>query len=80
MITRAEPVMILLLKGLAKATCAAAKNMRATKYRTAGIFIVQHVYTICISQLESLPVAVQKRVGKQRTDRAKTFWDTKYIG
>jgi hypothetical protein len=53
--------MILLLKGLATATAAAAKNVKAMKYRVASIFIVQDIYTIRISQLESSPVAVQKR-------------------
>ena len=54
MISRTESSleMILLLKGLAKATAAAANKVRATRHRTASIFIIQQINTFFVSATE----------------------------
>src|SRR5947207_1163779 len=44
--------MILLLKGLAKATAAAISKLRATRHRIASIFIIQQINTIFVSATE----------------------------
>src|SRR4029077_14166317 len=44
--------MILLLKGLAKATATANSKLRATRDRNASIFIIQQISTIFVSATE----------------------------
>src|SRR6478672_2037812 len=46
--------MILLLKGLAKATVAAANKVRATRHRTASIFMIEQINTFFVSATEIL--------------------------
>src|SRR5258708_10730426 len=54
MISRSESSleMILLLKGLAKAIVAAANKLRATRHRTASIFMIQQINTFFVSATE----------------------------
>src|SRR5258705_9777325 len=44
--------MILLLKGLAQATVTAASKLRATRHRTASIFMIQQINTFFVSATE----------------------------
>jgi hypothetical protein len=50
--TESSPEMILLLKGLAKATVTAANKVRVTRHRTASIFIIQQINTFFVSATE----------------------------
>src|SRR5258708_4610341 len=63
--------MILLLKGLAKATAAAISKLRATRHRIASIFIIQQINTIFVSATEIRsgirPIRTLRRGGRRRT-------------
>src|SRR6478735_6865789 len=73
MISRSESSleMILLLKGLAKATAAAASKLRATRHRTASIFMIQQINTFFVSATEirsgTRPVRTLGRGRRRRT-------------
>ena len=63
--------MILLLKGLAKATVAAANKVRATRHRNASIFMIQQINTFFVSATEirsgTGPVRTLGRGRRRRT-------------
>src|SRR4029077_2275491 len=50
--TESSPEIILLLKGLAKATVTAANKVKATRHRTASIFMIQQINTFFVSATE----------------------------
>jgi hypothetical protein len=63
--------MILLLKGLAKATVTAANKVKATRHRTASIFMIQQINTFFVSATEirsgTGPVRTLGRGRRRRT-------------
>src|SRR5882757_3606312 len=63
--------MILLLKGLPKATAAATSKLRATRHRNASIFIIQQISTIFVSATEirsgTRPIRTLRRGRSRRT-------------
>jgi hypothetical protein len=75
MISRTESSleMILLLKGLAKATAAAAKKHATTKNRAVSIFMIQQISTFFVSATEirsgMMPLGISGRGRHRRTMR-----------
>src|SRR4029077_11114617 len=86
MISRSESSleMILLLKGLAKATVTAANKVKATRHRIASIFIIQQINTFFVSATEirsgTRPIRTLRRGRRRRvTQRLVQFQQRTFI-